>query len=81
MLVAEPYQAQSRRACELICAYEANEITLHELEETMCDLASETIQAVGTMIGGWTVLSTSESRMIAARRLCCHLASLSRSRN
>jgi hypothetical protein len=81
MPVSEPCQAQSRRACELICAYEANEITLNELEETLCDLAPETVQVIGTMISGWMEKSPSEFRMIAARHLCCNLASVFRNRN
>ena len=80
-MLLELYNEHSRRACELVCAYEEAEITLSELEYTISSLLPEAVQTLGTAISGWVALSEPRPRLLAARTLCCRLASSSRARN
>lgn len=78
MLVSDSYEAQGRRACELVYAYIEQEITLGELEDVMCTLASEAVQTMGAAIHGWEVSWPTDSRLLTARHVCMRVASSSR---
>ena len=71
----------TRRACDLISALDAKEITVAEFADALRHLPSEVLQISATFLA----LNSSDEpllpRITEARRLCATLASVTRSLN
>ncbi len=67
--------AESRRACVLIEALDAHEITLQEFAEEVSPLPSETLQVAATILGIHQEQERIlDPRLTAARLICTQLA-------
>jgi hypothetical protein len=71
--------AHTRRACALIAALEAEEITVHEFEDALRHLPSEILQVTATVLGLMVCEQQTSPELSAARALCVQRAASSRS--
>jgi hypothetical protein len=70
--------SQTKRACALLSALDAREITIGEFEDAVGPLPSEVLQITGTMLALLRVNEPAERQIRGVHALCTRLASRSR---
>jgi hypothetical protein len=71
--------AESLRACELLCAFADHQITTRELDGEMGSLTPETVQVTATILSCWAGGNNgSRERLLLARYVCTRQARRSR---
>ena len=74
--------AESRRACAAVIAFEDREITINEFADVVGSLSSESLQVMATVLGQSADEFEAEQhlRLMQARRVCRRLAMVGRCR-
>jgi hypothetical protein len=76
MFPLEVRNAHSRRACELVAAFEEHEITVAEFDEVMGQLSPEILQVTAAVLSHWAELYPERSaRLLSAGAYCRKRAS------
>jgi len=70
--------AQTKRACALIGAFEAREITLDEFADALRSLPSEVLQIIATMLALHGLNEQAQPRLMGVHAVCSRLAAVSR---
>jgi hypothetical protein len=72
-MLSELYNGHTRRACELVWAYEEAEITVGEFETLIGWLPPEIVHIVSAAIGTWVAVSEAHPRLSKARSVLSHV--------